>query len=106
MPSCSTQPFDCEPVVAPDHERVVVVGEIDIATWQRLTDALRVAQERSRHVVLDLAGTTFIDTGGARVLLAATVHARETGGTLEIVRPSAAVTRLLALVGADRAPEA
>jgi anti-anti-sigma factor len=106
VPSCSTRRFDCERIVASDHQHVVVVGEVDIDTRQRLTDALREAQEQSRHVVLDLAGTTFLDTSGARVLLAAAAHARATAATFEIVRPSAAVTRLLALIGADRALEA
>ena len=106
MPSCSTHPFDCERLVAPDHQRVVVVGEVDIATRQRLTVTLREAQERSRHVVLDLAGASFIDTGGARVLLAAAAYARATAATFEIVHPSAPVTRLLGLIGADCALEA
>lgn len=105
MSSCITHPFGCERLVAPDHQRVVVTGEIDIATRQQLSNALREAQERSRHVVLDLAEATFIDTSGARVLLAAAAHARATAGAFEVVRPSAAVTRLLALIGADRALE-
>lgn len=88
---------------APDHERVAVTGEIDLATGPRLIDALRAAQADARHIVLDLDGTTFIDMAGARILLAAAAHARTTAGTFEIVHPTAPVTRLLDLIGADRA---
>lgn len=88
--------------VAPDRQRVIATGEVDIATGQRLADALRAAQAEARHVVLDLAGTTFMDMSGVRGLLAAAEHARLTSATFEIVHATPAVERLLALTGADR----
>lgn len=55
--------------------------------------------------MLDLQGTTFIDMGGVRILLAAAEHARAAAGTFEIVHLTAPVTRMLTLTGADRALE-
>jgi anti-anti-sigma factor len=87
----------------PDHHRVAAIGEIDLASGPHLIDALRAAQADAHHVVLDLDGTTFIDMAGARILIAAAAHARATAGTFAIVHPTAPVTRLLVLIGADRA---
>lgn len=89
--------------VAPGCERVTAIGEIDLATGSRLTDALREAQARAQSVVLDLSAATFIDAGGARILLAADARARASSGSFAIVHPTLAVKRLLQLVGADRA---
>lgn len=93
---------ECRPV-APGCERVTAVGEIDLATGPRLTDALREAQARAQSVVLDLSGATFIDASGVRILLAADRRARAASGTFAIAHPSWPVERVLQLVGADRA---
>jgi anti-sigma B factor antagonist len=88
--------------VAPDHQRVVASGEVDLFTGPRLIDALHAAQTDARHVELDLGGTTFMDMSGVRILLAAAEHARAAAGTFEIVNATASVARILALTGADR----
>jgi anti-anti-sigma factor len=100
----SSVPFSCEcQVVAANQRRVVVLGEIDLATSPRLTRVLREAQHAGHPVVLDLGGTTFIDTGGARILLDADARARATASTFTIVHAGPQVERLLRLVGAQRA---
>lgn len=103
MSFSSTALFTCERHAAPGHQHVVASGEVDLATGPRLTDALRMAQAVARDVVLDLEGTTFMDMGGVRILLAAAEHARATAGTFEIVHATAPVMRMLTLTGADRA---
>jgi anti-anti-sigma factor len=104
--TCGAILFSCERhAVGADHQHVVAVGEIDVATGPRLTHVLHEAHVRARHIVLDLDGTTFIDAAGGRILLAAAAHARITTGTFRIVTPRAAVTRLLGLIGADLALE-
>jgi anti-anti-sigma factor len=99
----STALLACERrTVAPDHQRVVATGEVDLSTGLLLTAALSAAQVDARHVVLDLEGATFIDMSGVRILLAAAEHAHATTGTFEIVHATAPVARMLALTGADR----
>jgi anti-anti-sigma factor len=81
---------------------VSAVGEIDLATGSRLTDALCGAQARAQSVLLDLSAATFIDAGGVRILLAADMRAREASGTFAIAHPTSPVERVLQLMGADR----
>lgn len=104
MSTCLQTLLACERhPVAPGCERVTAVGEIDLATGWRLTDALREAQARAQSVVLDLSGATFIDAGGVRILLAAAARARAASGTFAIAHPTWPVERVLQLVGADLA---
>jgi anti-anti-sigma factor len=88
--------------VALGYERVIAVGEIDLATGAWLTDALQGAQARAQSVVLDLSAATFIDAAGIRILLAADTRARAAFGTFAIADPTSPVERVLQLVGADR----
>lgn len=96
--------FACDRHVGADHQRIVVTvgGEIDLVTGSQLTRVLREAQLEARHVVLDLHGSTFIDTGGVRILIAAQARARATAGTFAICRPPPHARRLLRLMGAER----
>ncbi|HEX8105175.1 MAG TPA: STAS domain-containing protein [Solirubrobacteraceae bacterium] len=69
-----------------DAMRVVVSGELDMATGPRLEEELRRAQAGGhREVVLDLTGVTFFDSTGLQVVLDAEVRAREGGQELLIV---------------------
>lgn len=77
---------------------VVVEGEIDIASAERLTRAGGNLPARGVPVVLDLQGVTFIDSSGMRSLLDLARVVQEAGRPLALLRPSAAVTRLLDLV--------
>ena len=103
MSTCIHALLACEcRSVAPGYERVSAIGEIDLATGTRLTDALRGAQARAQSVVLDLSAATFIDAGGVRILLAADTRARAASRTFAIANPTSPVERVLQLVGADR----
>ena len=57
---------DVEP--APGEVIVRVVGEIDAATAPQLAQGLRQAAEAGEAVALDLAGVSFIDSSGLRVV--------------------------------------
>jgi anti-sigma B factor antagonist len=61
--------------------RLVLRGELDLATAPRLEHALAEAGE---GVLLDLRGLTFMDSTGVRALL----EAAERGGGLRIVPPA------------------
>ena len=58
---------DVVPASARGRTRVVVVGELDIATSPVLAEVLR-EQLASAQVVLDLAGVQFMDSSGVRVI--------------------------------------
>lgn len=72
-------------------------GEIDLATKDRLYEALAPLLEDERPLLLDLSQVTFIDCAGLRVLQTAhRAHRR-----FAVVAPSIAVARLLDLAGAN-----
>jgi anti-sigma B factor antagonist len=80
---------------------VVVTGELDLITRPVLADRLSaVLGTRPRQLVLDLAGTGFMDCGSARMIALAGRFLPD-GGRLIIRRPSPAVRRVLELTGYD-----
>jgi anti-anti-sigma factor len=80
--------------------RVVVSGELDLATSAALDDALSDALPRT---ILDLRGLTFIDCSSLSVLVSASERARAAGGGLRLVRGTTVVVdRLFSLTGIER----
>lgn len=78
--------------------RVVVRGELDLATGARVEDALRSAErDGPARLVLDLTGVTFFDSTGLQVLLDADVRAREAGRELVVAPGNGEVLRILRL---------
>ena len=78
--------------------RVVVRGELDIATVPRLRDALTDVQASgAREVALDLSGVSFIDSTGLHLLLS---HARGDARDTKLwTIASSAVRRVVELAG-------
>jgi anti-sigma B factor antagonist len=76
---------------------VEVIGELDLASAPRLASCLSDLRGRAATVEVDLAGVTFIDLSGLRVLLDAQRDAHLHGMRLRIVAPGWACARLLAL---------
>lgn len=62
----------------------------------------RVEATSVRSIELDLAGITFIDSAGVRVLTDAASRTRADGSRLRIRAGRPAVQRVLTLVGADQ----
>jgi anti-sigma B factor antagonist len=86
-----------------DERSLVVraVGDLDIDSAPALEDSLLHALEsEASSIVLDLAGVTFIDPTGLRVLLWAAARSRE---GVCIDRGSAAIRRLLELTHTEQA---
>lgn len=88
---------------AAESERLVleVTGEVDLANCGTLETAVVEALEAAelpRALVLDLAGVTFLDSSGLRVVLSGAGLAR-TGGVRYSVIPSGAVSRVFELAG-------
>jgi len=77
-------------------------GELDLATAPILQGELeRVEATDVRSIVVDLAGLTFMDSTGVRLLLSANARSRVDGGRLVLLRGPAAVQRVLKLSGVE-----
>ena len=81
---------------------VLVSGEVDIATAQRLDDALREALGYARLVVLDLRRTSFMDSCGLRVVVDTAARARAERGHVVLMGASPQVEKLIDLTGTRR----
>jgi anti-anti-sigma factor len=87
----------------PGQARVVLVGELDIASCERLEKELAAVEADSPEtVVLDLRRVEFIDSTGLRALIGADERARSEGRRLAVVRGPNAVERLLAVTQLDQ----
>jgi anti-sigma B factor antagonist len=84
---------------------MVVTGELDLTTRAVLAEQLSaILRTRPRRLILDLAGTGFIDCGTARLIVSAGQSLSE--GTRTVIRrPSRAVRRVLELTGLDASCE-
>jgi anti-anti-sigma factor len=85
--------------------RLVVVGELDIATVPLFEAAIREERQAQQDVLLDLAGLTFVDSSGIRSLVLAANDARANGWHLSIagdltapVHKALEITGVLALL--------
>lgn len=82
---------------------VTAAEEIDITNAGGLRAALGESAARgSGTSVVDLTRTLFCDTAGLHALAAARKRARAAGGDLLLVKPGAAVLRILAITGLDQ----
>jgi anti-sigma B factor antagonist len=80
--------------------RVVVRGEVDVASANTLRRALTAAEEAEGEnpIVLDLTGVTFMDSSGLRALIEHVLISSADGDRLRIC-PSPEVAELLRVAG-------
>lgn len=90
-------PFELSDSSQSGHTRIVVLGELDIATAPELERELRqrLADPSCREIVLDLRSTSFIDSSGLRVLLLASRDAHAAGCRLLVVPGDGHVLRAI-----------
>lgn len=94
--------FECHASREPDHARLSLYGELDIAAATDLEAALEeVEHDRPERILLDLRGLTFLDSTGLRTLLAADTRAREAGRRLTILQGPDAVRRVFEITGLE-----
>lgn len=80
--------FDVERTTVAGRPTLTVRGELDIAAAPQLSAAVENAFDGPPHeLVLDLTGTTFLDSSGARCLLRAAKRAAAAGIPLFVVCP-------------------
>lgn len=104
MPLAAARPpeFTCASADAEGVIAVAVAGELDITTVPQLDQALRRAEAGAVLIVLDLRDLEFMDSSGARLILAADRRIRRAGGRLVTVRGPAELDWFFALLGLDR----
>ncbi|PWJ52672.1 anti-anti-sigma factor [Quadrisphaera granulorum] len=73
---------------------VVLSGEVDLCCAEQLGALRDLLQRHGQRAVVDTSEVAFMDVGGLRALLALAGD----GGSLLVLRPSAAVLRLLDLL--------
>ena len=79
---------------------VSVSGDVDVASSPILRDALdRPLAAQASHIVVDLAGLTFIDSTGLGVLVGAMKVARRYGASLRLVCTSPKILRVFDITG-------
>ncbi len=83
-----------------------VRGEIDIATCQRLRDAIEPHLGPGQTIVLDLSHVEFMDSSSLHILIQARERLAREGGSLALRNPSTAATRLLTVTRAEDLLEA
>lgn len=82
--------------------KLVVAGELDLATGEQLSRALEWIEATGEElVIVDLAAVSFVDASGLRTLVTARDSARMRGATLELRNPSPALRRLMRLARVD-----
>jgi anti-sigma B factor antagonist len=81
---------------------VRVSGEIDMDTTPMLEDLLcEVVDAGARHVVLDFAGVSFIDSSGLGLLVSLLKRLRDIGGRLCLAQVQQRVRNVLVLSAVD-----
>lgn len=95
--------FGVEEAIDPDGRvRLLLLGELDHATTQRLIERLDQLRESGSPVLLDLSELEFIDSSGIRSLIVSLQAARRDNWELE-VDPSLSwqVERVVKVLGID-----
>jgi len=85
--------------ITPNATGLAVVGEIDASTAPALGTALAAADHHP--LVVDLAGVTFCDSSGLRVLLEAHQRLADEGRRLVLANPSEVIARLFDVAGVN-----
>jgi anti-sigma B factor antagonist len=81
---------------------VSVFGEVDMATAPKLLEAVGAALDSGDTVVLDLAGMTFIDSSGLKVLVTAYKRADHLRAARVVLRsPQPQARSVLEVTGLD-----
>lgn len=81
------------------HTVAHIRGEIDMATCERLRDAIEPHLGPAQRVVLDLSGVSFMDSSCLKVLVQARTTLTADDGALILRNPSDAARRVLTLTG-------
>jgi anti-anti-sigma factor len=92
--------FSLTASLSPPEAELRLVGELDLCTRPQLTAAFDEALEAGCVCFrIDLAGVAFVDAGTLGVLIGLRRRAMASGGLVELRSPSAAVLRVIGILG-------
>lgn len=95
-------PFEIRSELNGDEARLTLAGELDIASVQRLDEAVESAiSQRAHTVIVDLSRLAFMDSSGLRLFIALNERAAAEGWTLGLVRPPQSSFSVFQITGAD-----
>lgn len=94
--------FNIETSESETSVRILVAGELDLATAPLLDGEVRQVEATAASLVIDLSGVTFMDSSGLRLLVDAHQRSQENGNRLQIIEGSEPVRRVLRLSGLDQ----
>ncbi len=101
--SLQMSPLEVTAEEHPGQTRVVLTGELDIASTQQFERELTAAEAQAQDaLVVDLRRVEFVDSTGLRALISADERARAAGRRLIVVRGPGAVERLLTITQLDQ----
>ena len=96
-------PLAIEVTADGDQGTVVLTGEIDLATQANLRTVLTdLVVAGQIHLVVDLAGVSFIDSTGLGVLIGARRRVHALHGSVRLVNVNDQVMRVFEITGLDR----
>ena len=86
-----------------EHTAVVAVhGELDLNSSEPLRAALGDGDVPGRCIVVDLVGTTFLDSTALGIISGAAKSLERSGGSLTVVASDPRIVRIFKLTGLDR----
>ena len=78
-------------------------GRLTMASARQMREILTgLVEHGTTRIVVDMEGTTFLDSSGLGALIAGLKSARQAGGDLRIARPTAAVVTVFELTNLDK----
>jgi len=73
-----------------------LVGEIDVYTAPQFKEAVNIILDSGqKHLIVNMAEVTYMDSSGFGALLSATKRLRPQGGTVNLVQCNSAINRIL-----------
>jgi anti-anti-sigma factor len=95
-------PFEIRSEMDASGGRLVLSGELDIATAPEVDEAARAMLSQGvRDLVVDLRGLTFVDSSGLRLLIVLNERATAEGWSLGLLGPPDASLSVFQITGAD-----
>jgi anti-sigma B factor antagonist len=98
-----SSPFGIHSELNGEQARLTLTGELDIATVQRLEEAVESVLSRdARTIIIDLGGLAFMDSSGLRLFITLHERAGTEGWALGLTRPPESCFSVFQITGADQ----